>query len=313
MAYNGTITWEFAAALTLGSNIGSTIDAVLASFGTSTDAKRSAFIHVLFNVVGTFLALIFFEPFLKLVTFCTPGGENSNIAIRISMLHTIFKALSTLIMIPFVNQIVRLSQLVIKEKEVEASGVYKLEFHETTGKESITSFVIRAEKAISDMTDVVTNMFDRIQIGFSKRNKDFVEEQIPLLTKEEDYVDQMHEQLTHYLVKCEALQLTQKQISHISAMIQIVDELENMSDGCYATICLIVRSIEKKMSFKQEDMERMLPYVELGRQFLQFVQRNINKHIDESKLQLANELENGIDITIKEAVGSELIWIEEDV
>ena len=42
-------------------------------------------------------------------------------------------------------------------------------------------------------------------------------------------------------------------------------------------------------------MERMLPYVELARQFLQFVQRNINKHIDESKLQLANELENGID------------------
>ena len=39
----------------------------------------------------------------------------------------------------------------------------------------------------------------------------------------------------------------------------------------------------------------MLPYVELARQFLQFVQRNINKHIDESKLQLANELENGID------------------
>ena len=78
-------------------------------------------------------------------------------------------------------------------------------------------------------------------------------------------------------------------------MLQIVDELENMSDNCYTTIMLLGRSIEKKMKYPSEDMERMLPYVELARQFLQFVQRNINKHIDESKLQLANELENGID------------------
>lgn len=296
MAYNGTISWEFAAALTLGSNIGSTIDAVLAAMGTSQDAKRSAFIHVLFNVVGTLLAIIFFEPFLKLVTFCTPGGATSNIAIRISMLHTIFKALSTLIMIPFVDQIVKLSQLAIKDKEISKNGSYKLEFHETTGKESLTSFVISAEKAISDMTDVVTNMFDRIQIGFSKRDKNFVEEHLPLLTSEEDYVDQMHEQITRYLVKCEHLPLAQKQLNNLTIMLQIVDDLENMSDNCYTTGMLIERSVTKKMKFQQDDMEQMIPYVELARQFLQFIHININKHLNEDKLAMARELEESIDL-----------------
>ena len=78
-------------------------------------------------------------------------------------------------------------------------------------------------------------------------------------------------------------------------MIQIVDELENMSDSCFGTIMLICRSIEKKMSFKTEDMERLLPYIELVRQFLQFIRININKQITSEKLELARELEDGID------------------
>ena len=78
-------------------------------------------------------------------------------------------------------------------------------------------------------------------------------------------------------------------------MIQIVDELENMSDNCYTSIMLIIRSIEKKMEFKTEDMERLLPYIELVRQFLQFIRININKQLTQEKLELAAELENGID------------------
>ena len=105
----------------------------------------------------------------------------------------------------------------------------------------------------------------------------------------------MHEQITHYLIKCESLQVTEKQLNHISNMIQIVDELENMSDSCYGTIMLIKRSIEKKMKFQTEDMERLLPYIELARQFLQFIRININKQLTPEKLELARELEDGID------------------
>lgn len=293
MAYNGLVNWELAAAMTLGSNIGSTIDAVLASVNTSADARRSALIHVFFNVFGTILALIFFHPFLRLIEMLTPKG--ANIAIQISILHTVFKTLSTIIMLPLKNQLCALSRLMIKDDKEQISGIYKLEFIPTLGKENYATYIIRAEKAIADMTDIVSEMFDRIQIGVTKRNSDFVKNHVETASKEEDYVDQMHEQITHYLVKCEALQLSEKQISHISSMIQIVDELENMSDNCYTTIMLLGRSIDKKMKYPGEDIERMLPYIELTRQFLQFVRRNINKHIDEAKLQLASELEDGID------------------
>ena len=295
MAFNGLITWELAAAMTLGSNIGSTIDAVLAAIGTSADAKRSAFIHVLFNVIGTILALCFFKGFLELIILVTPGHENSNIAIRISMLHTVFKTLSTAILLPLQNPLVRLSQKVIKDDKEKTSASFKLEFTELLGKDSATTHIIQAEKAIADMTDIVSDMFDKIQIGVTKRNDDFIEDYKKESIDAEELCDQMHEQITHFLIKCESMNLTDKQINHISNMIQIVDELENMSDSCYATIMLIIRSIEKKMKFQQEDMERLLPYLELVRQFLQFIRRNINTQLTQEKLELASELEDGID------------------
>ena len=295
MAFNGLINWEMAAAMTLGSNVGSTIDAILASLGANADARRSALIHVMFNVFGTVLALIFFHPFLDLVMMLTPGGQHSNIAIRISMLHTVFKTLSTLILLPLQNPLVLLTKKIIKDDPETTSNVYKLEFTGLLAKDSVAAHIIQAEKAIADMTDVVTDMFDKIQIGVTKRNNDFIEKYGEASELAEDYADQMHEQITHYLIKCESLQVTEKQLNHISNMIQIVDELENMSDSCYGTIMLIKRSIEKKMKFQTEDMERLLPYIELARQFLQFIRININKQLTPEKLELARELEDGID------------------
>lgn len=293
MAYNNIITWETACAMTLGSNIGSTIDAILAAIGTSADAKRSAVIHVLFNFIGTILALIFFKPFITFVKWITPGN---NIAIQISMLHTVFKTINTAILLPFKNQLIKLSQIIVKDSKENSLKHYHLDFQEATfGKESSAMHIIRIEKEIANMTDVVTSMFDQLQIGFTNRYKSFTEEYHEQLENEENYCDQMHEQLIRYIINCQHLPVTDVQRNNLSIMITIIEELEGMSDQCFSAAMLIERSIEKKMKFPQEDMERLIPYVELARQFLQFIRININKHLDEKELELATELEDQID------------------
>lgn len=293
MAFNNIITWEVSAAMTLGSNIGSTIDAVLAAFGTNADARRSALIHVLFNVVGTLLALVFLNPLLSFVTWLSAG---QNIAIRISVLHTVFKIVTTLVFVPFVPQIVKFSQILVKDDSDSTLKYYHLDFQEHTGKESTAMHIIRVEKEIADMTDVVTQMFDRLQIGFSKRSQSFIDEHAEALESAEDYCDQMHEQLVRYIIQCQHLPVTDNQRANLSLMIQITDDIEAMSDDCFSAGMLLQRSIEKKMKFPQEDMERLIPYVELARQFLQFIRININKHLDENKLAMATELEEQIDL-----------------
>ena len=297
MAFNGIISWEIACAMTLGSNIGSTIDAILASFGSTANARRSALIHVMFNVFGTTLALIFFKPFIRLIVWITPS---QNIAIQISMLHTIFKTLNSMILLPLSKQLIRLSHFIIKDDQNGSLGYYHLDFQVSIGKESIAMHIIRLEKEIADMTDVVTRMFDRLQAGILNRDKKFIANHMDALVEAENYCDQMHEQIVKYIINCQHLSVTPAQHSNLSIMVQVTEDLEAMTDECLTAALLLQRSIEKKMKFPHEDMEQLVPYVELARQFLQFIRININKHLNETKLAMAQELEDQIDLFMKE-------------
>lgn len=295
MAYHNLVTWEFAAALILGSGIGSTIDAILAAFGTSADAKRAALIHVLFNVLGTVLALIFFGPFLRLSEMLTPRGVN--IAIQISILQSAFKVISTILFIPFANQIVALCRRLIKDDEKKKNNIYRLDFIETAlVKENVGAYIIRAEKEIKDLADLATDMFDKIQIGLKQRDQKFIDEHLSEIENAENYADQMHEQLTRYIVHIERMAVNEKQMNNLSLMLSIIGDLESMTDECLSIALLLKRSIEKDMKFEIEDADRLIPYVELVRQFLQFIHININKHLDADKLSMAEELENQIDL-----------------
>ena len=291
LAFNKVVTWEMSAIMTYGSNIGSTIDAIIAAAGTTADAKRAALVHVLFNIFGTVLVVVFFRPLLNFVEWVSP---KNNIAIQISILHTVFKSLTTAVCIPFVNQICALTRKIIKDDPDALPSTYKLEFV-SHARDSYGGYIVRAEGEIAKMTDIVSEMFDRFQVGITTLDTKFIEDHMEVMKSEEDYCDQMQEQITAYLLKCETLPVRVTQLSNISSMIQIVDDLEAITDECYALGKLIQKSIEKKMEFKDEDMERLLPYVELARQFMQFIHININKHLSKEKLEFATELENSID------------------
>ncbi len=114
LAFRGLLPWEFSAAMVLGSNIGTTIDAVLASIGTKVSARRAALVHVLFNVIGTILAAVFMRPLLTFVEFLVPGPVESSITTHIAMLHTVFNVLCALLFLPFVKQLAALTERIIK-------------------------------------------------------------------------------------------------------------------------------------------------------------------------------------------------------
>lgn len=296
MSYNKMLPWEFAAAMVLGSNIGTTIDAVLAAIGTKVNARRAALIHVLFNVAGTILAVIFFRPLLTLVDFIVPGPVDASITTHIAMLHTVFNLSNTIIFLPFTSQLAHLTEHLIRPKSNETPDVYHLDFADPGLKGNATAFLIRAEKEIADMTEVVTRMFNRISDGISSRDQTFLDQHLNELAKEENYADQMQEGISNFLVHCMDLPINDKQRNSISDMLHIVDDLESMTDDCYTVALLLQRSIEKHMVFAQEDMERLNPYMDLAKQFVHFIKDNINKHLDTERLQQAQNLEDQIDM-----------------
>ena len=296
MAYNNLINWEFAAALIIGSNIGSTIDAVLASLHASAPAKRTALVHVLFNVATVILACIFFNPLLEFIDLIIPGTPKENITYHIAALHTILKTITSLVCLPFTKQIAAAVTKLVKDDDIARGTEYKFEFSETGGKENASSYIIRAEKEIKDMTLLVTEMFERVQSGFKDRTDNFITGNIEELRAQEDYADQMKEQLTKYLIHCSRLPLSQHQEDCLTIMQQIVDDLEEMTDDVFNVALLLQKSINKKMTFSQDDMDRLGPYLDLARQIMNFIRENINKHLDADQLLIAREIEQQIDV-----------------
>ena len=296
MASNRAVSWEFGAAMVIGSEIGSTIDSIMA-VGTKANAKRTALIHVMFNVATVVVALILFRPFLAFIDFLVPGSIESNIIYHIAALHTCFKLMGTVLFIPFTRQIATATRKIIKDDKEEETYIYHLEFSEKTARETPETIVFNAQKEIADFTDVVVEMFDALQIGIKSIDENFVQKEFVTIEKLETYTDQMYEQLTHYLVRCSSLSISDQSLENVNLMIQICEELESMADGCLSIANQIKKAVEKEMPFRQEDLERLLPYFELSRQLLQFIYKNVSKieRLSKEQFDFAAGLENQID------------------
>jgi len=300
MASAGVIKWELSAAIILGSNIGSTVDSVVAAAGTRVNARRAAFIHVMFNITGTLLAVLLFRPLLTAVDMLVPGSVENNIKLHVAMLHTVFNSGVTLLYLPFIPRLADIAERIIKPSKSEIRDVYVLDFPQITGKEHASAFVFRAEKEIAAMSELVIAMFDDIQVTLLGSDEASMQEPLARMEHNEQYANQMYEQLTKYLLKCEQLPVSRTQLNNISIMLQIVDELEGMANDCHVLCARIQKSIAKKMVFLQEDLDGLVPYMELTKQFITFVHINVNKHLNAEKLSFAKEMQEQIDSYRKE-------------
>lgn len=293
--------WTIGAAMVIGSTMGSTIDSIMASWGGNANAKRTALIHVMFNCTASIIALIFFKPFLSLIEFLIPCPNPDKLKIivtyRVALLNTAFKVIATTLFIPFVNQIAELTRHIIKEKNDVSSGIYRLEFNNEMAAKTPEACVFRAQKEITLFSENVVKMYDELQTGLSDFNSSFIEKRHPVIAYLEDYCDQMEEQVTAYLIKCQHLHLSDSAKDNVQLMLRLVGEMESMSDGCLSISIQIKKALERNVQFKQEDFDRLIPYFELGRQLLYFIHKNVSniQKLTAEEYAFAGNLEEQID------------------
>ena len=127
MVGTGVLSLDLALFIILGANIGTCVTALLASVGANENSKRVALVHFTFNLIGTvfFTALIwiFKEPAVRLLVSLFPGSDPMSLQMRVSAFHVIFNVTTTLLLLPFVKQLVRYSCLVIKDKKKEEHNI----------------------------------------------------------------------------------------------------------------------------------------------------------------------------------------------
>jgi phosphate:Na+ symporter len=285
MAHQGLINYEMAAAMILGANIGTTIDAALAAIGARPAARQAALVHILFNVIGTIWALAFFHPFLRLVDFVTPGlPEGAGITAHLAMLHTMFNTINTILFFPFVNRFAALVGWIIKDRPEPGGSHYTLDYSASTLRDTPELNIFRAEKEIHDMAGIVSAMYGRISTVLATLQENPGKEKaVESLTAElrdrEAYADEMREALTHFLMECNRQQVNPRSERRISRLLRIVADLENMTDDCYGVSLLLERSVRKNQLFKGKAMEALAPYTRLVGEFLDFVQARLGKNL----------------------------------
>ena len=301
MAATGSLTWDLSAALVLGSNIGTTIDAILSSLGASTNAKRTALVHVLFNVFGTVLAIIFFKPLLALVDIIVPNTPNGNITNHIAMLHTVFNVCSTIIFLPFVNQIASLVTKLIKEPPVSEEEHYKVPVIISKAQNTIDVYVMQIEREVLRMAAKVMSMLESVYESLVGYDEKSIEEVSSHFIKEESYIDEMNEGISNFLMECFHMADTGSPIQlKIEKLIQVTNSIETLSDECATIIHKLQKYVLENSNHKSSSYEKLLPYMNQVNEFFDYVSQHLAIGLTTQERQLSVEMENNIDKTKKE-------------
>lgn len=291
LAVEGVIDFNMAAGLVLGCNIGTTIDALLASIGARTNARRAAWIHIMFNVLGTVWAIILFKPFLALINVLAGA---STIAQHIAMMHTVFNVINAVLFAPFAAQFATMVSMLIKARPDEDALPRKLAYVAAPLVDSPELNLMRARKEISDMAGLCGTMFGRWR-GLVKTGPDDLTEDVESFRTMEDYADQMRDELSGFLLECAGHDISTESQRDIGVMLRMVVDLEDITDDCFSLVMLLQKARDRALVLDKGELDALGPYTLLVENFLRFVQENIKGRINVDQMATAQQLEDSID------------------
>ncbi|MDE7079286.1 MAG: Na/Pi cotransporter family protein [Clostridia bacterium] len=227
------MTLQSAIFVTLGINIGTCVTAMLASIGANTNAKRASVIHLLFNVFGTaiFLIFIFIAPLISeklAIHYWLAKAFPNVVSTQIAMFHTIFNILSTLILLPFTGGLTKLATILVREKknnqEEEKDKIVAYIDERILKSPSIALMVLRKE--LLSMAFLAKTNFDLSIETLANLNFDKSKE----FEEREKRIDYLNKKLTKFAVKISAKDISYKEEKEIASFYHVISDIERVGD-----------------------------------------------------------------------------------
>lgn len=249
LAAAGLVPFSAAIYIIMGQNIGTCITAILSSLGAKKNAKTAALMHLLFNVIGTIIfsvgAILYFE------VLNTDIGAGIITQTQISMVHTAFNIGTTVLLFPLSNWIIKLSKKIgrVEEDEQDRSRVLLDDRILETPAIALQSVVNEVER----MGQIVLESMEAAKtVLFTQK-----EEEIQFLKEEESTVDRLSAGITNYAIKLSSLQISEKEHQSVAHLLQIVSDMERISDYCENISEFAETLYEKKVSFSEIGKEQI--------------------------------------------------------
>lgn len=263
LAANGVVNWSSAVFITLGQNIGTCVTALLSSLGANRTAKRAAVIHLLFNVIG---AVVFGIGMFVIFSFNRVWAGAQVNSVGISIFHTVFNILNTVILYPFANTLVKLSGVLVKEpvtqeeEETGEDGACGLPHLDSRLLETPSFAVEGAVKEVVRMGELallhMQTVFDAVRTG----NRKWVDKAFQI----EQTMNKYEKQMVEYLAQISKGSLTERQRLTVGNLVYTVSDLERIGDHCDNIAELAQSMIQDDLSFSQEAMKGFEEITELA-------------------------------------------------
>jgi phosphate:Na+ symporter len=294
LASKGILTFDMAAALVLGSNVGTTFDAFLVSLGANTDGKRAAWAHIMINVVGTCLTLLYFHPFIALVEILTPGAYSAATAgAHIAMFHTLFNVVNTLIFLPLLPRYAAILTRVIKPKSGEEERS-RLVYRPTPLLGTPELNITKARADIAELARVAEELLARFHEELAAK-KEWEAETMEWFARHRNYAASLREGISGFLLEIAQQDIADKTRDNIGIQLGMITDFEAIASSCQSMAYMLEKSARKKIEFGEELLSQLDPFTELAQEFLAFVTSKIGKPLGEAELALAVEYENRVD------------------
>lgn len=245
LAASGIVQLSSAAYVLFGMNIGTCITALLASIGTSRNARRTTVIHVSFNVIGTviFTILCIVTPLIGFMEGLTPNNGPAQIA----NLHTLFNIVTTCLLIPFGNMLATLSEKILPEMEEEEKDSVRLMYlpnlksieEDMLGLSAISMDATKHEiqRMMQMARDNIALSFD----AFGNRDTKLLEQ----VEHNEEYIDFLNKEISKYISKVITHERNERGSKILNSYFKITSNVERIGDHAI-NICGYSKMLKKK-------------------------------------------------------------------
>ncbi len=260
LTYSGLISFEMAAAMVLGENLGTTLTANIAARKADVQARRAALTHSLFNLIGVVIVLIVFPLCLKGVRAIIGLFPIENPALAslygIALFHTLFNLLTTFLLLPFREKLAALVVRMIAEPE-KKDEPFRLRHISTWRIASPAIAIEQTYKEVLDFAQFAYDNFQYVKLMLTVKDADKFEVYRTKLIQCEEITDKYEYELAAFLSKLSAEKTSPEENQEIKALYRVISELESLGDSCENISRLFVRLKTHTKGFNKESSSKL--------------------------------------------------------
>ena len=222
LAMQGLVPLKFSVFVLFGQNIGTCLTALFSTVGAKKNSKRAAVIHLLFNLIGTgiFILIALLTPYVEWIEKLSPDPMA-----QIAISHIVFNIVSTVVMFPFANILVKLSCLLVPGKDDSESEMH-CKFIDDRLLNTPPFAVMQVSKEVARMAKLARDNFETSAHALINRS----DKDLDKVMENEEIINYLNHHITSYLVKLNALDITDSDSDYIARVFHAINDIERVGD-----------------------------------------------------------------------------------